>query len=229
MNNQTTMTHEIIFFFTSALVALFPVVNPIGNGFIIDGFIQNLDNDQRKAATKKIFVNCLLIGVGSLVVGHLILLLFGLAIPVIQVGGGIIICKTGLEMLSGSPSPDITDKQETIEKINIDAIEKKLFYPISFPIVVGAGSISVIFTLMANGTVKDNFLHTGINYLAIALALFIMLAILYIFLMQGHKFTKKIGDSGNLIINKLIAFITFCIGIQIIATGISQIFHISIL
>ncbi|MDR1761805.1 MAG: MarC family protein [Bacteroidales bacterium] len=221
--------HEIIFFFTSALVALFPVINPIGNGFIIDGFLKDLDEEQRKVAIKKIFINCLLIGIGSLVVGHLILLLFGLAIPVIQVGGGIIICKTGLEMLSGSSSSDITNKQETIDKIKIDAIEKKLFYPISFPIVVGAGSISVIFTLMANGTVKENFLHTGINYVAIAIAHFIMLAILYIFLMQGHKFMKSLGDSGNLIINKLIAFITFCIGIQIIATGISQIFHISIL
>ena len=219
---------EPLFIFTSAFVALFPVVNPIGNGFIIDGFIKNLNDEQRKSAAKKVFFNCLLIGVGSLVIGHFVLLLFGLAIPVIQVGGGIIICKTGLEMLSGSPS-DTDDKQEAINKINMNEIERKLFYPLSFPIVVGAGSISVIFTLMANGTVKENFLHTGINYSAIALALFAMLAILYVFLLQGHKFMKKLGNSGNLIINKLVAFITFCIGIQILVTGISKIFHLSIL
>jgi MarC family membrane protein len=220
----------LVFVFTSALIALFPVVNPIGNGFIIDGFIKDLDEELRKSAAKKVFINCLLIGIGSLLAGHFVLSLFGLAIPVIQVGGGIIICKTGMEMLSGSSSSsEADDKQKTINKINIDEIERKLFYPLSFPIVVGAGSISVIFTLMANGTVKGDFIHTGINYLAIGLALFIMLAILYVFLLQGHKFIKRLGDSGNLIINKLVAFITFCIGIQILVTGISKIFHIPVL
>jgi len=165
-----------------------------------------------------------LIGVGSLVVGHLVLLLFGLAIPVIQIGGGIIICKAGLEMLSGKVS-----SEEKAHKINMNELEQKLFYPISFPLVIGAGSISVIFTLMASGTVKGNILHTGINYLAIALALFAILTILYVFLRQGHKFMKKLGTSGNLIINKLVAFITFCIGIQIFVTGISKVFHINVL
>jgi len=216
--------HGLIFVFTSAFIALFPVINPIGSGFIIDGFLKDLNSEQRKSAIKKIFFHCLLIGVGSLVAGHLILLLFGLAIPIIQLGGGIIICKAGLEMLSGKVS-----SEEKAHKINMNELEQKLFYPISFPLVIGAGSISVIFTLMASGTVKGNILHTGINYLAIALALFAILTILYVFLRQGHKFMKKLGTSGNLIINKLVAFITFCIGIQIFVTGISKVFHINVL
>ena len=220
--------HEIIFVFTSAFIALFPVANPIGNSFIINGFFKDLNDEQRKSASKKVFFNCLLIGVGSLVVGHLVLLLFGLAIPIIQIGGGIIICKTGLEMLSGKVSSPETD-EEKAHKIKMSELEQKLFYPISFPIVIGAGSISVLFTLMANGTVRGNILQTGVNYLAIALALFVMLTILYVFLRQGHKLMKKLGTSGNLIINKLVAFITFCIGIQIFVTGISKVFHINVL
>jgi MarC family membrane protein len=221
--------HEIAFFFASSFVALFPVVNPIGNSFVVDGFIKDLDNGQRNTAIKKVFINSLLIGIGSLVIGHFILLLFGLAIPVIQVGGGIIICKTGMEMLSGSSSSQTDSNQGAIDNIRFNQIEQKLFYPISFPIVVGAGTISVILTLMANGTVKENFLHTGINYLVIAVAFFFMLAILYVLLMQGHRIMKKLGDSGNLIINKLVAFITLCVGIQIMITGIAKIFHLSVL
>lgn len=221
--------HEVVFFFTSAFVALFPVLNPIGNSFVISNFLENLTVEQRKAAVKKIFINCLLIGIGSLAVGHLVLLLFGLAIPVIQVGGGIIICKTGLELLSGSSSSEEDKQKETIDAIQMNKLEQKLFYPIAFPIVVGAGSISVIFTLMANATIQGDWLHTGVNYLTIALALVAILTILYIILMQGHKFMKKLGTSGNLIINKLVAFITFCIGIQILVTGISKVFHIPVL
>jgi len=213
----------------SSFAALFPVVNPIGSGFIITNFIKDLDDNQRKSAIKKIMINCLLIGIGSLIIGHLVLLVFGLAIPVIQVGGGIIICKTGMEWLSDSSSSDTGDKQKIINKINMDEIERKLFYPISFPLIMGAGSISVIFTLTANVTIKGDLVHTGTNYSIIALVILIILAILYIFLLQGRQITKKLGKSGNLVINKLIAFITFCIGIQIFVTGISKIFHIPVL
>ncbi|MDR2885986.1 MAG: hypothetical protein LBU95_04315 [Rikenellaceae bacterium] len=52
---------------------------------------------------------------------------------------------------------------------------------------------------------------------------------MYVFLLQGPRFMKKPGRSGNLIIGKFIAFITFCIGLQIIVTGISKIFHLTIL
>lgn len=218
--------HELILIFTSAFVALFPVVNPIGDGFIINGFLKDLDEEQRKIAAKKIFINCFMIGVGSLVIGHFVLLLFGLAIPAVQVGGGFIIIKTGMDMLTGNPSSYNKDNQKTIDKITMEELEQKIFYPISFPISVGPGSISVIFTLMASATVKGNLLHTGVNYLVIAAALFAILIILYVFILRG-RLMKKMGKSGSLIINKLIAFITLCIGIQIMARGISDMFHLS--
>jgi len=222
--------HDFIFVFTSAFIALFPVANPIGNSFIINGFFKDLTVEQRKAAAKKIFFNSLMIGVGALFMGHVILLIFGLAIPVIQVGGGIIICKAGLEMLYGNTSSaDSSGNEAEIKKISMHQLEQKLFYPISFPIVIGAGSISVIFTLMASGTVQGNWIHTGVNYLLIALAIFALLSILYVLLSQGYKVMQKLGQTGNLIINKLVAFITFCIGIQIMVMGISKIFHLNIL
>ena len=56
-----------------------------------------------------------------------------------------------------------------------------------------------------------------------------MAGILYVFLSQGQRIIQKLGPVGNQIINKLVAFFTFCIGIQISVTGISQIFHLNIL
>ena len=219
----------LFYTFISSFVALFPVINPIGNGFIVNGVINELDEVTRRAAIKKIFWNCFMIGIGSLIAGHLILLLFGLAVPVIQVGGGILICKTGLEWLGSNMTSPSKISSEQASKIDIAVIENKLFYPLSFPICLGPGSISVIFTLMAAATVEGDILHTGINYAMIAIAITVMLGILYLFLAQGNRFTKKLSASGNIIINKLIAFITFCIGIQIIVTGLSKIFHLSIL
>ena len=222
--------HDFIYTFVSAFMALFPVTNPISSGFIINGFISDLDDNQRKIVIKKIVINCLIIGLGSLLVGHLILLIFNLAIPVVQLAGGILICKTGLEWLSDTPSTTVSEsKQDAINQIQMHELEKKLFYPISFPISLGPGSISIIFTLVAAADVKENLLATGINYAMIALVIILLCFILYLFLTEGQRIIKKFGESGNLIINKMVAFFTFCIGLQIMVTGISKIFHLSIL
>ncbi len=218
--------HHYLYVFVTAFMTLFPVMNPIGNSIIVNGFLEDLDNIQRKTAIKKIIVNCLSIAICSLIAGHFILLLFGLAIPVVQLGGGILICKAGLEWLSGSPSKNTDNPQpELIHK----EIEKKLFYPISFPLSVGPGTISVILTLMADVAEKEKLFNTLIGYTFIALALIVICIIFYIFLLQERGIMKKLGTSFNLIINKLVAFFTFCIGLQITITGISKIFHLTIL
>ena len=221
--------NQFILSFLAALATLFPVVNPVGSGFIINGFLKGLDDAERKVALKKIVINCLMIALGSLAIGHFIILLFGISIPIIQIGGGIVICKTAWDWLSDSKSPDDSGESNKSIKMSIKNIEGKLFYPIAFPITVGAGTISVIFTLMATASVKDNILLSVFNYTGICLAIFLLLVILYVFVSQGDKLTKRLGSSGNMIINKLVAFITFCVGIQILVKGIGGTFHLSIL
>ena len=203
---------SLLIIFSSSFMALFPVINPLGNGFVVNGFFANLDPSQRKTAIQKLTINFIMIGVGTLLIGHLFLLIFGLAIPVIQLGGGILICKTAIELLGDSNSSDKEGTSQNVDSFKWKSIEQKIFYPITFPISIGPGSISVIFTLMASASVKGKLLHTGINYLS-----------------QGQRIIQKLGPVGNQIINKLVAFFTFCIGIQISVTGISQIFHLNIL
>ena len=214
--------------FLTAFLALFPVINPIGDGLIVNGFLKDLNDEQRKRAVRKIFFNCLAIGLGSLVAGHLILLVFGLAIPAIQIGGGFVLCKTawGWANEQGNTSPAISHKE--MKKIDMDVFERKLFYPISFPICVDPGAISVIITLTATAHVKGDLLASGLNYAVIGLAILVLIVILYVFLAQGKWITRYLGDSGNAVINQLVAFITFCIGIQIMFTGIGKIFGLDL-
>ena len=68
------------------------------------------------------------------------------------------------------------------------------------------GSISVIFTLMASVNIKDGLGKIIINYAVIAFVIFLMCLILYVILSQGQKITKKVGVTGTMIINKMVAF-----------------------
>ena len=218
--------HDLIYTFVASFIALFPVINPIGDGFMVHGYLRDLDDAQRKTVARRIFLNCLCVGLGSLVLGHFVLMLFGLAVPAIQVAGGILICKTGYDMLSTSDADTVHLTPAESKTMNTGALEDRLFYPLSFPICLGPGSISVIFTLMASGQKKGDWFASGVHYAIIAVAIVVMLLLLWLILLQGPRLMKKLGHSGNLIISKFIAFITFCVGIQIIIQGIAKIFSL---
>ena len=72
------------------------------------------------------------------------------------------------------------------------------------------------------------FLSSIIDFVLVAFVIFLMCLILYVILSQGQKITKKVGVTGTMIINKMVAFFTFCVGIQIIAEGVEKIFHLSL-
>ena len=79
----------------------------------------------------------------------------------------------------------------------------------------------------------QEFLHTEVGleqmaYAIIALVILLMCLILYLFLSQGERIIRKIGNSGSIVINKMVAFFTFCVGVQIVVTGIAKLFHLHV-
>ena len=222
------LKESFVFMFISSFMALFPVANPVGTGFIINGFLSGLDRSERRSIVRRIAVNYLLIGIGSLAIGHFVLSLFGLSLPIVQLGGGLLICKTALQWLGDSDASTGSAPDKPVDPISVRNLESRVFYPITFPISLGPGSISVIFTLMASVNIKDGLGKIIINYAVIAFVIFLMCLILYVILSQGQKITKKVGVTGTMIINKMVAFFTFCVGIQIIAEGVEKIFHLSL-
>ncbi len=213
--------------FISSFMALFPVANPVGAGFLVNGFLSGLEEDARKYIIRRIITDYLLVGLGSLAVGHFVLAMFDLSLPIIQLGGGLLICRTALQWLGDSDSSTVRTPSKSPDIIGLKRLESQIFYPLTFPISIGPGSVSVILTLMASASIRGDWMRSLLNYAAIAIVIVLMCSILYLFLSQGQKIIKKIGNSGSIVINKMVAFFTFCVGIQIVVTGIAKIFHLN--
>ncbi len=204
------------------IITLFPVVNPIGTALILNPYFDNLTRPQRKQAAKKIALYAFAICTVTLLAGHWVLQLFGLSIPVIQVAGGIMICKIGWESLwSGSNSSEKQDKAaHTAEAAaSFNGLQDKLFYPVTFPITTGAGAISVLFTLGARSTyedAQDYLLNTG----ALLLAVIVICILIYVFYLNTKTLLQYVGAKGENVLNRVSAFLIFCVGLQIAVTGI---------
>src|SRR5208283_5354337 len=91
------------------------------------------------------------------------------------------------------------------------------FYPLTLPLTVGPGSISVAITLGANAPH-----HQGLHLLTILTALIGSLLIaLSIFLCYGFadRLGRVLGDTGMTVILQLTSFLLVCIGVQILWNG----------
>jgi len=203
-------------------VALFPVVNPIGSAFIVSPYFVDISRKERIKYVKKIAIYCFIICAVTVLVGHWILELFGLSIPVIQLAGGIMICRIGWQFLSVDDKEvkekNVADKAETEHGASV---ESHLFYPITFPITAGAGTIAVLFTLSAQGANADLSVYL-LNVCALLVSIIGICILIFIFYLNTNRLISYIGLRNEQIINRFMAFLIFCVGLQIAASGITN-------
>jgi multiple antibiotic resistance protein len=204
---------KIVFLFVSAL---FPIVDPLGGSPIFLAVTREYSSSARRALSWRIAMNSFFLLVGSYVIGSHILAFFGISLPVVQVGGGLIVISTGWALLK---QHDDDDRKDVKGKMQPRDPLRHAFYPLTLPLTVGPGSISVAVTLGANATE-----HHGINFLAILAAILgsVLLAV-SIFLCYGFadRLARILGTTGMTVILQLSSFLLVCIGVQILWNGAS--------
>ncbi len=217
--------HNFFHLLFIGLIALFPVVNPIGSALIINPYLAKLSGKDRKNAVNKITIYAFSICIVSLFAGHWVLELFGISIPVIQLAGGILICKMGWESLSADQQENPDKEIDASNNVASSSINNQLFYPLTFPITTGAGTISVLFTLSAHSA-DSNWENYLINTSAILLAIIVMCAMVFFFYNNTKKMVDKLGNNGQNIANRIFAFLIFCVGLEIATSGLKTLFHL---
>lgn len=205
------------------IIALFPVVNPIGTAFIVMPYFDHLSDAHKQSAVRKITIYAFGVCVVALFAGQWILDLFGISIPVVRMAGGVMICKMGWEFLTKDKEASPSDESSLDSDAGYRQVEKQLFYPITFPTTTGAGTISVLFTLSAHGTAQS-FRAYVVNQGAILLAIVVICVLVYVFYSNTRLFVRFLGSEGEKIFNRITAFLIFCVGLQIATTGIKAVF-----
>ncbi|MBX2989379.1 MAG: MarC family protein [Bdellovibrionaceae bacterium] len=205
-----------------AVVTLFPPVNPIGTALIVDPFLHQLSMPERKQAAFRIAFYCFLLCAVTAVIGSWIFNLFGISLPVVELAGGLLICQMGWNLLSTKQSSDAekTPADDSARKKNVDDL---LFYPLAFPMTTGAGSISVVLTLSAHGHDQNWDVYVS-NLSAIFMAILLTTVMIYLCYAFTPILLRRLGAQGELVVNRLSAFLVFCVGLQIAVSGARQIF-----
>jgi len=200
-----------------AIGALLPIVDPLGGAPIFLVMTSDLTAAQRRRMAQSVAVNSFLLLIASTFIGAYVLDFFGVSIPAVQVAGGAVVCMLGWSLLNSPNTPPAIERNSA-QASPADHLRQQAFYPMTMPLTVGPGSISVALTLGANPT--PGLRSLLVTALAHAVGILIVVLGVYFCYAYADRILRKLGATGTSVVMRLTAFILLCIGVQISWNGV---------
>jgi multiple antibiotic resistance protein len=196
---------SLVILFLNALilvpVTLLPIINPLATAPVfVATFGGNRAVAQRLA--RQIAINSWFVMVASMLLGTHILALFGISLPVVRLGGGLLLAAAGWRMLHRTEDDDV----------------RRSFFPMTFPLTTGPGAIAASIALSAQIPTRP-ILSYLVGAFALAAGAALVSLVLYFLFKNAASVLRRLGEIGTLVMMRLMAFILLCIGIQIMWTG----------
>lgn len=203
--------------FLLVYAGLFPIVNPVGSAPLFLRLTERVSTARRHALSGRVALDSFVLLLASLFIGSHVLSFFGITLPIVRIGGGVVVAVMGWKMLNDGESDDRRG-----EKLTQDApAEPDAFYPLTMPLTVGPGSISVAITLGSQRPRLPSMTDLAFVGSGAIMGIIAIAATIYICYRFADRVVTWLGASGTNVVMRLSAFILLCIGIQIAWSGIA--------
>ncbi|MCX7744254.1 MAG: MarC family protein [Flavobacteriales bacterium] len=189
------------------LIILWAVIDPIGT---IPVFLEATKNFNT-STKKKVAINAVLIASGILlfflIAGQFLLEYMQISLPAFEISGGFVLFVFALTMIFGQGKPEE-------EKNMIRDYKHVTVFPIAIPSIASPGAITAIVLL------TDNNRYTIIEQLITSVLMMVILGATLLLLLLANRVQKKIGDTGIIVISKIMGLILAAVAIESILAGI---------
>jgi multiple antibiotic resistance protein len=197
------------------LAALLPIVNPLGSAPIFLSMTADLPGTARRRLAVTVGRYSFLMLTAAMLIGTYVLRMFGVSLPIVRVAGGLLVTANGWHLLNddatAKASPGPLDAWER-------EVAKRAFYPLTFPLTVGPGSISVAITLGAKAQ------RRGVPIVGELVADLVGVLIVSGSVFLSYRFASRLiaylGETGTAVFLRLSSFILLCVGVAIIWSGV---------
>jgi multiple antibiotic resistance protein len=208
--------HTFAAAFLVTFAALFPIVNPLEGAPLFYVLTRELPTARQQVLARQVAVNGLMLLLGSMVLGPWLLVFFGIELPVVRIAGGLVVTSLGWKLLSEEQWSDHPSRQVPQEAM----ARAGGFYPLTMPLTVGPGSMSVAVSIGSRKPVSAfslaDFALYGIGAVSGLIAIAASIYVAYRF---AGNLTRVLGASGVEALVRLSAFILMCIGIEFLWSG----------
>src|SRR5258706_1523769 len=213
------LTHAAVL----AIAGLLPIVDPLGSIPIYQQLTTRIGRGQQAAMARAVAFDTFLLLLASTLVGAYVLDFFGLSIPTVQVAGGLTVWALGWALLT---KPDTDDAaRASAREMSADELPRRAFYPLTMPVTVGPGALSVAVTLGANqGSDVRGLVVTAAGHAAGILAVAVAVYLCYRY---AEAILSWLGNTRRTVLMRLFAFIHLCTGVQILWNGAHQLLAVA--
>jgi multiple antibiotic resistance protein len=197
------------------LAALLPIVNPLGTAPIFLAMSADLPADARRHLATVVARNAFVLLAAAMLFGSYVLAFFGISVPVVRVAGGLVLLSAAWRLLHAG---------ETVEAPPsplVDAWQREVasrgFYPLTFPLTIGPGTISIAITLGARGAGRP---FSPLALITDLIGVAIISLTVYLSYRFASRLIASLGETGTNVFLRLSAFILLCVAVAILWSGI---------
>jgi multiple antibiotic resistance protein len=193
------------------VATLLPLINPAGSAAIFHSMTVGIPESERRKMAGSIGQYSFILVVAATFIGSYVLDFFGISLPSVRIAGGLLVAASGWKLLNADEKPGhiITD---------VKKVEARAFYPITFPLTVGPGTISAAITIGAS--LKEPGVVLWQRALASLVGLAAVAFTVYLSFRFAAALIRFLGTTGTVVMLRLSAFILMCVGVQIITNAV---------
>lgn len=195
------------------LIFLFAVIDPLGSiPVFLEATKQFEVNEKKKIAIKATFIAAVIL-LFFIVVGQSLMEAMHISLSAFQISGGLILFLFSLTMVFGEGKPEE-------EKHLIKDYRHVTIFPIAIPSIASPGAIMAVVLLTDNNkySFTSQLITTGLIMLVLILTCFMLLG--------ARKVQDRVGESGIIVISKIMGLILASFAVQSILSGIKTYFKL---
>ncbi len=206
--------------FLFALATLLPMLNPPAVAPIFLTLTEGASATVRQQLAKRVAINIFIMLSAAMLAGNLVLDFLGISLSIVRIGGGLLVIATAWHLVQASDT-DAEHAQNMAQAYSVERVQSKAFYPLTFPMICGPGSLAAALTVGA--TLHDQSASASASKLAGSIpAILVASLAVYFCLRFAAQFLYKLGPSGTAVLMRLSAFILLCLGVQILWQGVHE-------
>lgn len=203
----------------NAAVTLLVTVDPVGNTPLFLGLTAGLAAIERRATALRAVLVAFAVLVLFAVTGTAILDAMGITIDAFRVAGGLLLFYTAFEMI-------YAQRQARKEKVSASAMRDHIanlaVFPLAIPLIAGPGTISATILLSNEMSAAAESVWLGRGLLVGVIA--VLMVLTGIALSLAEYLDKVIGETGRLVMTRLLGVLLAALSVQYVADGAKALF-----
>lgn len=221
--------NSLIELFITTFLGFFAIMNPISNAAIFVGLTSEMSPAKQRSTAIRSLITAFGIIVVFCLLGSFIFDMFGISLPALRLGGGILVFLIGFKMLQGNKSTmhhskkvaELTKKEDKPDSIIINEQNDTAssqdnndiaISPLALPLLAGPGSITTAMNYSASGHIM--------NSVVTIVSFFVLCVITYFCFVYGPKLMGYMGKSMVGLVSRLMGLILVVIGAQMEIQGV---------